>query len=202
MKPEESYMIPYVVEQTAKGERSYDIYSRLLLDRIVFISGEVHDEMANAVVAQLLFLQSQDPKKQINVYINSPGGSVTAGLAIYDTMQFISCPVATYCIGQAASMGAVLLTAGRKGLRHALPNARIMIHQPSGGAEGKATDIEITAKEILRLKEVLNGILARHSGRKMAEVVSDTERDYFMSAGEAKAWGLIDKVVEPKVESR
>ncbi|MBQ1345495.1 MAG: ATP-dependent Clp protease proteolytic subunit [Kiritimatiellae bacterium] len=202
MKPEESYMIPYVVEQTAKGERSYDIYSRLLLDRIVFISGEVHDEMANAVVAQLLFLQSQDPKKQINVYINSPGGSVTAGLAIYDTMQFISCPVATYCIGQAASMGAVLLTAGRKGLRHALPNARIMIHQPSGGAEGKATDIEITAKEILRLKEVLNGILARHSGRKMAEVVADTERDYFMSAGEAKAWGLIDKVVEPKVESR
>ena len=202
MKSEESYMIPYVVEQTAKGERSYDIYSRLLLDRIVFISGEVHDEMANAVVAQLLFLQSQDPKKQINVYINSPGGSVTAGLAIYDTMQFISCPVATYCIGQAASMGAVLLTAGRKGLRHALPNARIMIHQPSGGAEGKATDIEITAKEILRLKEVLNGILARHSGRKMAEVVADTERDYFMSAGEAKAWGLIDKVVEPKVESR
>ena len=192
MKPEESYMIPYVVEQTAKGERSYDIYSRLLLD----------DEMANAVVAQLLFLQSPAPKKQINVYINSPGGSVTAGLAIYDTMQFISCPVATYCIGQAASMGAVLLTAGRKGLRHALPNARIMIHQPSGGAEGKATDIEITAKEILRLKEVLNGILARHSGRKMAEVVADTERDYFMSAGEAKAWGLIDKVVEPKVESR
>ena len=197
-----SYMVPYVVEQTGKGERTYDIYSRLLLDRIVFISGEVHDEMANAVVAQLLFLQSQDPKKQINVYINSPGGSVTAGLAIYDTMQFISCPVATYCIGQAASMGAVLLTAGRKGLRHALPNARIMIHQPSGGAEGKATDIEITAKEILRLKEVLNGILARHSGRKMAEVVADTERDYFMSAGEAKAWGLIDKVVEPKVESR
>ena len=202
MKPEESYMIPYVVEQTAKGERSYDIYSRLLLDRIVFISGEVHDEMANAVVAQLLFLQSQDPKKQINVYINSPGGSVTAGLAIYDTMQFISCPVATYCIGQAASMGAVLLTAGRKGLRHALPHARIMIHHPSVGGEVKATDIDITAKEILRLKEVLNGILARHSGRKMAEVVADTERDYFMSAGEAKAWGLIDKVVEPKVESR
>ena len=201
MNEETSYMVPYVVEQTGKGERSYDIYSRLLLDRIVFISGEVHDEMANAVVAQLLFLQSQDPKKQINVYVNSPGGSVTAGLAIYDTMQFISCPVATYCIGQAASMGAVLLTAGRKGLRHALPNARIMIHQPSGGAEGKATDIEITAKEILRLKEVLNGILAKHSGRKMSEVVADTERDYFMSAGEAKAWGLIDKVVEPKAAS-
>ena len=191
-----SYMIPYVVEQTGKGERTYDIYSRLLLDRIVFISGEVNDEMANAIVAQLLFLQSQDPKKQINVYINSPGGSVTAGLAIYDTMQFVKCPIATYCIGQAASMGAVLLTAGTKGLRHALPNARIMIHQPSGGAEGKATDIEITAKEILRLKEVLNGILAKHSGKKMADVVNDTERDYFMSAEEAKEWGLIDKVID------
>ena len=191
-----NYAIPYVVEQTGKGERSYDIYSRLLLDRIVFISGEVHDDMANAIVAQLLFLQSQDPKKQINVYINSPGGSVTAGLAIYDTMQFVRCPIATYCIGQAASMGAVLLTAGTKGLRHALPNARIMIHQPSGGAEGKASDIEITAKEILRLKEVLNGILAKHSGKKMADVVNDTERDYFMSAEEAKEWGLIDKVID------
>ena len=191
-----NYAIPYVVEQTGKGERSYDIYSRLLLDRIVYISGEVHDDMANAIVAQLLFLQSQDPKKQINVYINSPGGSVTAGLAIYDTMQFVKCPIATYCIGQAASMGAVLLTAGTKGLRHALPNARIMIHQPSGGAEGKATDIEITAKEILRLKEVLNGILAKHSGKKMADVVNDTERDYFMSAEEAKEWGLIDKVID------
>ena len=191
-----NYAIPYVVEQTGKGERSYDIYSRLLLDRIVFISGEVHDDMANAIVAQLLFLQSQDPKKQINVYINSPGGSVTAGLAIYDTMQVVKCPIATYCIGQAASMGAVLLTAGTKGLRHALPNARIMIHQPSGGAEGKATDIEITAKEILRLKEVLNGILAKHSGKKMADVVNDTERDYFMSAEEAKEWGLIDKVID------
>ena len=193
-----SYLIPYVVEQTGKGERSYDIYSRLLLDRIVFISGEVTDEMANAVCAQLLFLQSQDAEKEISVYVNSPGGSVTAGLAIYDTMQFVKCPVATYCIGQAASMGAVLLAAGAKGRRHALPNARIMIHQPWGGAEGKASDIEITAKEILRLKEVLNGILAKHSGRKMSEVVSDTERDYFMSAEEAKAWGLIDKVVEPK----
>ena len=191
-----NYAIPYVVEQTGKGERSYDIYSRLLLDRIVFISGEVHDDMANAIVAQLLFLQSQDPKKQINVYINSPGGSVTAGLAIYDTMQFVKCPIATYSIGQAASMGAVLLTAGTKGLRHALPNARIMIHQPSGGAEGKATDIEITAKEILRLKEVLNGILAKHSGKKMADVVNDTERDYFMSAEEAKERGLIDKVID------
>ena len=191
-----SYMIPYVVEQTGKGERTYDIYSRLLLDRIVFISGEVNDEMANAVCAQLLFLQSQDPKKDINVYINSPGGSVTAGLAIYDTMQFVKCPVATFCIGQAASMGAVLLTAGAKGKRHALPNARIMIHQPWGGAEGKASDIEITAREILRLKDVLNGILAKHSGRKLADVVADTDRDHFMSAAEAVEWGLVDKVVE------
>lgn len=193
-----SYMIPYVVEQTGKGERTYDIYSRLLLDRIVFISGEVNDDMANAVVAQLLFLQSQDPKKQINVYINSPGGSVTAGLAIYDTMQFVSCPIATYCIGQAASMGAVLLTAGAKGMRYALPNSRIMIHQPWGGAEGKASDIEITAKEILRLKDILNGILASHSGKKFEDVVKDTDRDFFMSAEEAKKWGFIDNVVEFK----
>ena len=190
-----SYMIPYVVEQTGKGERTYDIYSRLLLDRIVFISGEVNDEMANAVCAQLLFLQSQDPKKEISVYINSPGGSVTAGLAIYDTMQFVKCPVATYCIGQAASMGAVLLTAGEKGRRFALPNSRIMIHQPWGGAEGKASDIEITAKEILRLKEVLNGILAKHSGKTVEEVTRDTDRDHFMSAAEAKEWGLVDRIV-------
>ena len=191
-------MIPYVVEQTGKGERTYDIYSRLLLDRIVFISGEVNDEMANAVCAQLLFLQSQDAKKEISVYINSPGGSVTAGLAIYDTMQFVKCPVATYCIGQAASMGAVLLTAGAKGKRYALPNSRIMIHQPWGGAEGKASDIEITAREILRLKEMLNGILASHAGRKLEDVVKDTDRDHFMSAEEACQWGLIDKVLTPK----
>ena len=190
-----NYMIPYVVEQTGKGERTYDIYSRLLLDRIVFISGEVNDEMANAICAQLLFLQSQDAKKEISVYVNSPGGSVTAGLAIYDTMQFVSCPIATYCIGQAASMGAILLTAGAKGRRFSLPNARIMIHQPWGGAEGKASDIEITAKEILRLKEILNGILAKHSGQKMADVVKDTDRDHFMSAEEAKKWGLIDEVL-------
>ena len=190
-----NYMIPYVVEQTGKGERTYDIYSRLLLDRIVFISGEVNDEMANAICAQLLFLQSQDAKKEISVYVNSPGGSVTAGLAIYDTMQFVKCPIATYCIGQAASMGAVLLSAGTKGRRFSLPNARIMVHQPSGGAEGKATDIEITAKEILRLKEILNGILAKHSGQKMADVVKDTDRDHFMSAEEAKKWGLIDEVL-------
>ena len=190
-----SYMVPYVVEQTGKGERTYDIYSRLLLDRIVFISGEVTDEMANAVCAQLLFLQSQDAEKEISVYVNSPGGSVTAGLAIYDTMQFVKCPVATYCIGQAASMGAVLLAAGAKGRRHALPNARIMIHQPWGGAEGKASDIEITAREILRLKEVLNGILAKHSGKTVEEVTRDTDRDHFMSAAEAKEWGLVDRIV-------
>ena len=190
-----SYMIPYVVEQTGKGERTYDIYSRLLLDRIVFISGEVSDEMANAVCAQLLFLQAQDAKKEISMYINSPGGSVTAGLAIYDTMQFISCPVATYCIGQAASMGAVLLTAGAKGKRFSLPNARIMIHQPWGGAEGKASDIEITAREIIRLKGRLNEILASHSGRKLEEVVRYTDRDHFMSAAEAKEWGLVDKIL-------
>ena len=192
---ERDYLIPMVVEQTSRGERSYDIYSRLLRDRIVLLGGEVTDESANLIVAQLLFLQSQDAKKPINMYINSPGGSVTAGLAIYDTMQFISCPVATYCIGQAASMGAVLLTAGAKGQRYSLPNARIMIHQPWGGAEGKASDIEITAREILRLKERLNEILAKHSGRKMEEVVRDTDRDHFMSAEEAKEWGLIDEVL-------
>ena len=199
MKTKNSYLIPYVVEQTARGERSYDIYSRLLQDRIVLLGGEVTDDSANSIVAQLLFLQSQDAKKEISMYINSPGGSVTAGLAIYDTMQFISCPVATYCIGQAASMGAVLLTAGAKGKRFALPSSRIMIHQPWGGAEGKASDIEITAREILRLKEMLNGILAAHSGKKIEDVVRDTDRDHFMSAEEACAWGLIDKVLEPKV---
>ena len=199
MQVKDNYLVPYVVEQTARGERSYDIYSRLLQDRIVLLGGEVTDDSANSIVAQLLFLQSQDAKKEISMYINSPGGSVTAGLAIYDTMQFISCPVATYCIGQAASMGAVLLTAGAKGKRFALPSSRIMIHQPWGGAEGKASDIEITAREILRLKEMLNGILAAHSGKKIEDVVRDTDRDHFMSADEACAWGLIDKVLEPKV---
>ena len=197
-KNPKSYLIPMVVEQTSRGERSYDIYSRLLQDRIVLLGGEVTDESANLIVAQLLFLQSQDAKKTINMYINSPGGSVTAGLAIYDTMQFISCPVATYCIGQAASMGAVLLTAGEKGKRFALPNARIMIHQPWGGAEGKASDIEITAKEILCLKERLNHILADHAGKSYEDVVRDTDRDYFMSADEAAAYGLIDRVVSQK----
>ena len=193
-----SYLIPMVVEQTSRGERSYDIYSRLLQDRIVLLGGEVTDESANLIVAQLLFLQSQDATKTISMYINSPGGSVTAGLAIYDTMQFISCPVATYCIGQAASMWAVLLTAGAKGKRFALPNARIMIHQPWGGAEGKASDIEITAKEILRLKERLKHILADHSGKSYDEIVRDTDRDHFMSADEAAAYGLIDSVVTTK----
>ena len=188
-------LIPMVVEKTSGGERAYDIYSRLLKDRIVFVSGEIEDEMANAIVAQLLFLQAEDSKKEISMYINSPGGSVTAGLAILDTMRMVKCPVATYCVGQAASMGAILLSAGEKGKRYALPNARIMIHQPWGGAQGKASDIEITAKEILRLKEILNGILADASGKTLEEVTKDTDRDHFMSATEAKDWGLIDKVL-------
>ncbi len=198
MNEQASYYVPMVVEQTSRGERSYDIYSRLLQDRIVLLGGEVNDDSANLIVAQLLFLQAQDAKKEISMYINSPGGSVTAGLAILDTMNFVTCPVATYCIGQAASMGAVLLSAGAKGKRFALPNARIMIHQPWGGAEGKASDIEITAREILRLKETLNQILADNSGKTLDEVVRDTDRDHFMSADEACTWGLIDKVLVPK----
>ena len=191
-----SYFVPTVVEQVAGGERAYDIYSRLLKDRIILLGTEIDDSVANLITAEMLFLQSEDPKKDIDLYINSPGGSVTAGLAIYDTMQMLSCDVRTYCLGQAASMGAVLLCAGAAGKRFALPNSRIMIHQPWGGAEGKASDIEITAKEILRLKEILNGILAKHSGKKMADVVKDTDRDHFMSAAEAVEWGLVDKVVE------
>lgn len=198
MSAHDSYLVPMVVEQTSRGERSYDIYSRLMQDRIVLLGGEVNDDSANLIVAQLLFLQAQDAKKPVSMYINSPGGSVTAGLAIYDTMQFISCPVHTYCIGQAASMGAVLLTAGEKSHRFALPNARIMIHQPWGGAEGKASDIEITCQEILRLKQKLNEILAAHSGQPMEQVVRDTDRDHFMGAEEARAWGLIDQVLVPK----
>ena len=192
---EMSSLIPMVVEKTSGGERAYDIYSRILKDRIVFVSGEIEDEMANAIVAQLLFLQAEDAKKEISMYINSPGGSVTAGLAILVTMRMVKCPVATYCVGQAASMGAILLSAGEKGKRHALPNARIMIHQPWGGAQGKASDIEITAKEILRLKEILNGILADASGKTLEEVTKDTDRDHFMSAEEAKKWGIVDKVL-------
>ena len=190
-----SYLVPIVVEQTGRGERSYDIYSRLLKERIVFIGSEVTDDLANLVVAQLLFLQSEDATKDVSVYINSPGGSVTAGLAIYDTMQFLKCDVVTYCMGQAASMGAVLLTAGTKGKRHALPGARIMIHQPWGGAQGTASDIHIQAQEILRLKEHLNGILAKHTGKSVKEIARDTDRDFFMSAEDAAKYGLVDDVL-------
>lgn len=179
----QGYMpIPIVVEQSGRGERSFDIYSRLLRERIVFIGDEITDDLANLVVAQLLFLQSEDATKDISVYVNSPGGSVTAGLAIYDTMQFLKCDVVTYCIGQAASMGAVLLAAGAPGKRHALPGARIMIHQPWGGAEGTAADINIQAKEILRLRAMLNGILAKHTGQTLKKIAQDTDRDFFMSA--------------------
>ena len=188
-------LVPMVVESSGGGERAYDIYSRLLKDRIVFVSGEVEDGMANAIVAQLLFLLAMDSKKEISMYINSPGGSVTAGLAILDTMKMIKCPVATYCVGQAASMGAILLAAGEKGRRHALPHSRIMIHQPWGGAQGKASDIEIAAREILRLKDILNGVLAESSGKTLEEVAHDTDRDYFMSAEDAKNWGIVDKVM-------
>ena len=188
-------LTPMVVEKTGHGERAYDIYSRLLKDRIVFVGGEIDDDMANAVVAQLLFLQAQDPKKAVAMYINSPGGSVTAGLAILDTMRMVKCPVATYCVGQAASMGAVLLAAGERGRRYALPHARIMVHQPWGGAQGRASDIEITAREILRLKDTLNGILAEAAGKTLEAVTNDTDRDHFMSAEEAKAWGIVDKVL-------
>jgi ATP-dependent Clp protease protease subunit len=190
-----NYIIPSVTEHTSRGEKTYDVYSRLLLDRIIFITGEIEDNMANAICAQLLFLQSQDPEKPINVYINSPGGTVTSGLAIYDTMNYVKCPIATYCIGQAASMGAVLLSAGDKGMRYALPNARIMIHQPSGGVMGQATEIEISYKEIQRLKDILNGILAKQTGKKLSEIERYTDRDHFMSADEAKKFGLIDKVI-------
>jgi len=187
--------IPFVVEQTHRGERSWDIFSRLLKDRIVFLGTPVNDQMASVIIAQLLFLESEDPDKDIRMYINSPGGVVTAGLAIYDTMQYVKCDVATYCMGQAASMGAFLLAGGARGKRHALGNARIMIHQPAGGAQGQATDIEIQAKEILRLKERLNKILAENCGRKIEEILEDTERDKFMDAGTAKEYGLIDEVL-------
>ena len=193
-----SYMIPFVLEQTAHGERQYDIFSRLLKDRIVMLGTPIDDNVANTLVAQLLFLQSEDPKKDIHLYINSPGGSVTAGLAIYDTMQMISCPVRTYCIGQAASMGAVLLAAGVDGGRFALPHARIMVHQPSGGFEGTAADISIQAQEILRLKDTLYSILAKHTKRPAEKIRQQSDRDFFMSAEEAVANGLVDKVLAPK----
>lgn len=189
-------LIPYVIEKNGRDERAMDIYSRLLKDRIVFLGSQVNDETANAIVAQLLFLQSDDPKADVHLYINSPGGSVTAGLAIYDTMQYISCDVATYCIGQCASMGAVLLTAGAAGKRFALPNSRVMIHQPLAGMEGTAEEIMIHAREFKTIKQKLNGILLKHTGRQLDEIERDTDRDRFMSAEEAKNYGLIDAVVE------
>lgn len=188
--------IPYVIEKTSRGERSYDIYSRLLKDRIVMLSGEINDELAASIVAQLLFLEAEDPDKDIYLYINSPGGVITSGFSIYDTMNYIKPSVCTICIGQAASMGAFLLSCGEKGKRFALPNSRIMIHQPLGGARGQATDIEIQAKEILRMKEILNQILSQNTGQKLAKIAKDTDRDFFMSANEAKEYGLIDKVLE------
>ncbi len=191
-------MIPFVIEQTSHGERQYDIYSRLLKDRIIMVGTAIDDNVANTLVAQLLFLQSEDPKKDIHLYINTPGGSVTAGLAIYDTMQMVSCPVNTYCLGQAASMGAVLLAAGKNGRRFALPHARIMVHQPSGGFEGTAADISIQAQEILRLKDALYDILSKHTGRPAEEIRRQSDRDFFMSAEEAIANGLVDKVLVPK----
>ncbi|HDL4988440.1 TPA: ATP-dependent Clp endopeptidase proteolytic subunit ClpP [Mannheimia haemolytica] len=193
-------LVPMVVEQTSKGERSYDIYSRLLKERIIFLNGQVEDNMANLIVAQLLFLEAEDPEKDIYLYINSPGGVVTAGLAIYDTMNFIKPDVATLCTGQAASMGAFLLSAGAKGKRFALPHARIMIHQPLGGARGQATDIQIQAEEILRLKATLTRRMAEHSGQNYEKVLADTERDNFMSAEEAAEYGLIDKVLTSRSE--
>ena len=190
-----AYYVPMVIEKTGYGERAYDIYSRLLKDRIVMLGGPINDDVANSVVAQLLFLESEDPDKDIHLYINSPGGVVTAGLAIYDTMQYIKPDVSTICIGQAASMGSLLLTAGAKGKRFALPLARIMIHQPLGGAQGQSTDIQIQAREILRLREVGNDILCRHTGQPREKIVADTERDNFMTAEDAKAYGLIDDVI-------
>jgi len=191
-------LIPTVIETTGRGERAYDIYSRLLKERIIFLGTEINDTISNLVIAQMLFLQSEDAEKDISIYINSPGGVVTAGMAIYDTMQFLKCPITTYCVGQAASMGAVLLAAGTKGKRYALPNSRIMIHQPLGGAQGQATDIEIQTKEILRMKKTLNEILSHHTGQPVKTVEKDTDRDFFMSAEEAVRYGLVDEVVTQK----
>lgn len=194
MQNEKGALIPYIVEQTSRGERSYDIYSRLLEDRIIFLSGEIDDAVANTVVAQLIYLEAKDPSKDINLYINSPGGSVSAGLAIYDTMNYIKCDVSTICIGMAASMGAFLLSSGAKGKRFALPNSEIMIHQPLGGAQGQASDIKIAAEHILRTKKKLNSILAANSGKSIEQIEHDTDRDNFLSAEEAQNYGLIDKV--------
>ncbi|MGI5920400.1 MAG: ATP-dependent Clp endopeptidase proteolytic subunit ClpP [Syntrophomonadaceae bacterium] len=193
-----SYLVPMVVEQTNRGERSYDIYSRLLKDRIVFLGSEINDSVANVVIAQFLFLEAEDPDKDISLYINSPGGSISAGMAIYDTMQYIRCDVSTMCVGLAASMGAFLLAAGQKGKRFALPNAEIMIHQPLGGTQGQATDIEIHARRIVKIKESMNQILADRTGQKLERIQKDTERDYFMSAIEAKEYGIIDEVISQR----
>ena len=192
------YLVPMVIETTSKGERAYDIYSRLLKDRIIFIGTPIDDTIANLIIAQILFLQMEEPTKDINIYVNSPGGSVTAGLAIYDTMQFVKCDIATYCVGQAASMGAMLLTAGTKGKRYALPHARVMIHQPWGGAQGTASDIHIQATEILKMKKMLNEILAKHTEQPLERVEKDTDRDYFMSATESKEYGLVDEVISSR----
>ena len=188
-------LVPMVVEQTGRGERAYDIFSRLLKDRIIFIGSAINDDISNLVIAQMLFLQAEDADKDVSIYINSPGGSVTAGMAIYDTMQFVKCDVATYCVGQATSMGAVLLTAGAEGKRFALPNARIMIHQPWGGVQGQAADIGIQAREIMRLRDTINEIISQHTGKSVEDVEKNTDRDFFMSAKEAKDYGLVDEVV-------
>ena len=193
---ERNQLVPMVVEQTGRGERAYDIFSRLLKDRIIFVGTAINDEISNLIIAQLLFLQAEDAEKDISMYVNSPGGSVTAGLAIYDTMQFIKCNVATYCVGQASSMGAVLLAAGAQGKRFALQNARIMIHQPWGGTQGQATDISIQAQEILRLRDRINEILAVHTGKPLTTITQDTDRDFFMSAQDARAYGIVDEVVK------
>ncbi len=202
MKSPLNQLIPMVIENTHRGERAYDIYSRLLKDRIIFIGTTVDDAMANLIIAQLLFLESDDPEKDIFMYINSPGGSVTAGLAIYDTMQYVRPDVATFCMGQAASMGALLLCAGAQGKRYGLPHSRILIHQPLGGVQGQATDIDIQAREILRLREAINQILAKHTKQQIKKIQSDTERDYFMSGLEAKEYGIIDEVVEYRVKDK
>ena len=203
MIPKNSYIpMPFVIEQEGRFERSYDIYSRLLKDRIIFIGTPIDDTVANIVIAQMLFLQMEGPDKDIHLYINSPGGHVTSGLAIYDTMQFLKCDITTYCIGQAASMGAVLLSAGTKGKRHVLPSSRIMIHQPMGGAQGQATDIEIQAREIMKMKQKLNEILAKHTGQKLSKIEKDVDRDYFMSPEEALKYGLVDQVISASKESK
>lgn len=202
MTEQAQILVPMVIEQTGRGERAFDIYSRLLKERIIFLGTGINDEVSNLIIAQMLFLQGEDAEKDINLYINSPGGSVTAGLAIYDTIQYLKCDVVTYCVGQAASMGAVLLAAGAKGKRHALPNARIMIHQPWGGVQGQASDISIQAKEILRLRDRLNEILAAHTGKGLETIARDTDRDFFMSADEACAYGLVDDVTPSRKNGR